>query len=327
MGAAVPALAPWRAWWELARPKGLPSVLCLPAVGYGFGHWDWAQEPRRPLAMAALLGAWSALHAGALWLNADLDHDEGPVLLGRPVRVPPGTRLMGLLALLVALILGAWADPLAFGCTTLCVALAVAYSHPATAWKGHPVGGPAVNLLGYGLLSPLAGWFVADVPLTARTPLAMGLVVLAAGSAYFGAQAFQGDEDRGRGYRTLVVTHGAATCLALCRTLLLTIVATIALAATFGWFPQALLLAVPAWWPVDRHLRAWARQPGGGDADWAMGFVRRTLLAAGALVAVAFGQYLLDHQRGQGVAGRATALVFPAWSSPRQAPLSPGFPL
>jgi hypothetical protein len=135
----------------------LPFVLALPLVGFGWAHWDRALLLSGVGGLPALLAAWAALHAGTLWLNAALDRDEGPVLLGRPVAVPGSAGWWGHAALVVLLLAFVAGRPAGWACLA-CAVLAVLYPHPRTAWKGHPWLGPAVNLVGYGLLSPFAGW-------------------------------------------------------------------------------------------------------------------------------------------------------------------------
>jgi hypothetical protein len=57
----------------LARPWGLPWVLMLPLVGYGFAHWNAALEARAVTDLAVAITAWALLHCGTMWLNAALD--------------------------------------------------------------------------------------------------------------------------------------------------------------------------------------------------------------------------------------------------------------
>lgn len=294
------------ALWHLMRPAGAGWVAALTLLGFGFGHWNRALPLREGAAMIAVFGAWVCLHAGAMWLNAALDRDEGEVLMGRTVPVPDGIVGVAYLALAVAVALASAAHPVSGLCAAACATLAVLYSHPATAWKGHPVGGPAVNLLGYGLLSPLAGWVLVDTPFDARTGLAGGLVVLWVGGCYLAAQSFQGEEDAARGYRTLVVSHGPRVTLIAARGLLgLAFVGTMTLSA-LGWFPRSALLAAPGYVRADRHLVLWARQPGGGDARWAEGLVRRLLEAGALLIACVTVEYAWLSLCGLPTAGLGT---------------------
>jgi 4-hydroxybenzoate polyprenyltransferase len=300
------------ALWALARPRLLPFVLLLLVLGYGWGHWDHALALRGLPALGWALAAWTALQTGTLWLNAALDRDQGEVLMGRAVPAPPGTAVCAYAALAAAVGLAFYSSALAGAACALCAILAVFYSHPATAWKGRPVLGPLVNLVGYGLLSPSAGWAAAGSAATARAVvvwLLAGAVVL---GCYFAAQSFQAGEDRARGYRTLAATHGPAAALTAARVCIgVGFLGGIALAVV-GWLPRALLIPLPLWWWIDAWLRRWAAQPGGGGEVWARGLAWRMLLAAGLAVGAAYGDYLVAMAAGGPVAGLATAAGRPA---------------
>src|SRR5687768_15497330 len=138
----------------------------MPLIGFGWACWSFAIDPP-PGAVSSLLfvlAAWAALETGTLWLNAALDRDTGEVLFGKAVAVPPGITSFALAALAAAVALGFAAGPVPGGAALVCAILSLLYSWPPTAWKGHPLGGPFVNLVGYGLASPLAGWAAVGVP-------------------------------------------------------------------------------------------------------------------------------------------------------------------
>jgi 4-hydroxybenzoate polyprenyltransferase len=178
------------------------------------------------------------------------------------------------------------AGPIAGLCAATSALLAVLYSHPRTAWKGHPVLGPLTNVVGYGLLSPIAGWSIVGVEATPRTAAALLLVGAWIGATYCGAQAFQGDEDRRRGYRTLVVSHGPAVVVRVTRALYAAAFLGGALLAAVGVFPRAVLLGLPAWALLDRHLASWAREPAPSAAGGRRMLRLATALATTVLVAV-----------------------------------------
>jgi 1,4-dihydroxy-2-naphthoate octaprenyltransferase len=301
----------WRAHLELARPKLLPFVLALCVLGYAWAHWDRAMVLTGAVDIPWVLAAWTLLHAGTLWLNAALDRDEGEVLFGRAVAVPPNIARTGYLALLLSVPLAAWADPVSGVACALCVALAIAYSHPALAWKGHPLGGPLVNVVGYGLLSPLAGWAVVDQAPNPRTVMVWLLCSVAILGTYLSAQAFQQEEDLRRGQRTLVATHGPRVVLQAARACIGLALLGGMLLAVLGWLPRICLFGIVGWWWVDRHLAAWAREPGGGTAAWARGFAVRMLLCALLGIGLALVQYTSDSLARRPVAGLGTAAGHP----------------
>lgn len=297
------------ALWHLSRPRLLPYVLCLVIVGMAWGHWDRALTLRGMEGLGWVLLAWWALHAGTLWLNAALDQDEGEVLYGRAVRPPKHVALVGYAALLLTVGLAVAAGSVAGGCALGCALLSVLYSHPKTQWKGHPIGGPLVNGLGYGLLSPMAGWSLVGVSATPRTVAAWGLGLAGVLSCYFMAQAFQEAEDAERGYRTLVVTHGPDGALFAARLCLAVAFAGGMLLAAVGWFPRICLLGAPLWWWVDRWLLHW-HQEGGGERR-ARVFAGRILLSLLVMLALVFSDYAWESYAGQPVAGLGTAAGHP----------------
>lgn len=299
-----------RSLWALSRPRGMVLVALLPLMGYAFAYWDhgciapgWSAL--EPLFFLALV--WAVPHAGTMWLNAALDRDEKATLFGDAVEVPRHIEVFGYVTLALSLGAAAWRSLPLFLCVVGCAVLSILYSHPKTAWKGHAVLGPAANAIGYGVLSPLGGFFLADMPATWR-----GLAVLITAvpwilAAYFGAQAFQHDEDRERGYRTLVATHGAVATLKVTRACLwIALALTLGLSA-LGWFPRVVLVSAPLFVLVDRVLVLWMRVPGGGDASWAKRFFVRLVVAGLAILALVCIDFEVERQRSGLAAGLTTA--------------------
>jgi 4-hydroxybenzoate polyprenyltransferase len=296
----------------LARPKGAWLVATLPLIGFGYGLWERGSTVA-PLVvlptMGLLFGAWLVGHAGAMWLNAVLDRDHGPVLLGRAVSVPRGTAAAGYAALAGSVALAVPLGAVPALCTLGCALGAVLYSHPRIALKGAPVGGPLVNGVGYGALSPIAGWAAAGGVPTWRAGVTLALAVAFILGTYFAAQAFQQDEDARRGYRTLVVTHGPRWTLTAARACLLAAsVGALALSAV-GVYPRALLVAAPFLVGADRHLARWRRVSGGGDGRWAARLVLRLGLAAVVVVAAAYAHHFGQLLSGAPPGGCGTAVV------------------
>lgn len=285
----------------------MPFVALLPLMGWAWAHWDRALPARGGAALLGVMGAWALLHVGTMWLNAAVDRDTGEVLLGRAVEPPPGTAGWGYATLLLSVVAaGAWGWGPGLACAG-CAVLSILYSHPATLWKGDPVGGPFVNVVGYGVLSPLAGWAVVGVSANPRTVVVWALAQVGILAAYYAAQAFQQDEDRARGYRTLVATHGPSAVLRLARVFVgLGFVSGLGLALV-GWIPRACLLGAVGWWVVDRWLARWSDQPDGGDGTWAAGFANRMLIALILGISLAFVEYAHQSLTGKPVAGLGTA--------------------
>lgn len=301
------------ALWQLSRPQGAFWLSWIVLIGYGFTLWDWGMGPRGLTGLVVILGSWWLLNAGSLWLNAVLDDDQGEVLFqSRPVALPRGTAFAGYLALAAAVLVSAFSRWPGVLCAAGAALLAVLYSHPRTCWKGHALGGPFVNLVGYGMLTPLAGYAQTGLPATPRG--AVTLVLLAAWilGAYFVAQAFQQREDAERGYSTLVVTRGAAGVIRVARWLMGFSMVGVVAGIVLGYYPRLLLLGVPLLWLTDRYIGRWRAAAVEHDAErWgramAMGLHRRMMFSGAVLFVLAYCDYQADYQSDRPAAGWATA--------------------
>lgn len=175
------------------------------------GAWDGGTT-------AAFLALHLFLYPAATAFNAAHDRDRGPVSgLERPPAPPPGLVPFSIL----------WAAagaPLALAAGALFAAVfaaaafwSFAYSHPRTRWKAHPGRSAAAIALGQGALGFAAGWVAAGGGGGSVEALALGGAgaALAALGLYPVTQAFQVEEDRARGDRTLAVALGPARALRL----------------------------------------------------------------------------------------------------------------
>lgn len=311
-------------WVALARPRMLPMLWLAVFFGFMLSHWEDGAPLHGVGRLALALGAWTLLHAGTMWLNAHRDQDTGPVAFGTAVAVPENADRVGILALGGCVLL-AGLDGRALGAVALAAALlSLAYSHPGAAWKAHPIGGPAVNMLGYGLLTPLAGLVVAGAGIGPRTLWVLGVLVLAMGGLAFAAQAFQGEEDRARGDRTLVATHGPRAAVLAARALLDAAALMALVGAAWGWFPLACLVGLPVMVAVDRFLVRWARHPDGGGPGHARRLVRMLVGMLLVMVVGAIGAHVSGLVAGAPPAGRNTRVVPEMWGRlPARGTLSP----
>lgn len=299
-----------RVLWLLQRPPVLFIVLAMVLGGFGFAHWDHAAPAQGLGRLAWTSLAWAALSAGTLWLNADVDRDSGEVLLGHALPVPDGLNRWAYAALLVAMGLACGAGVATGAVMSVCVVLSVTYSHQGVLWKGHPVFGPAVNWLGYGILTPYAGYLASGLPATARGLVLLLALSLAVLGAYFSAQAFQLEEDRTRGYRTLVVTRGPEVTLRVAQGLMTVAWLGLVGMSVAGWLPRALLLIAPLWFWVWRWFRTWRSMSDGGTEWMARGLVKRCATLAFISFVLVFVIYVRESVLGLPVAGQGTAVVF-----------------
>lgn len=296
-------------YWGHLRPRGMLWVPVLPFLGYCYAHWTLAADLINPSGMAWVALAWVLVHASAMYQNAALDRDQGEVLFGAPLAVPPGLAAVGQGLGVLAVGIAAIAGVVPALCAAGCVALGTAYSHPRLAWKGHPLGGPAVNVLGYGVLSPIAGWSLVGAPTEVRALLGLSVMAILTLACWLVAQAFQEDEDRRRGYRTFVVDFGAVETLRIARTALVVGFGIAGFLAVIGWYPRPTLVGVVgvAW--TVRALTRWIADGRGSERR-----ARSVLLgvvASGLLfVAGAFAEYLREDLSHQPLCGRGTTFPY-----------------
>jgi 4-hydroxybenzoate polyprenyltransferase len=236
-------LGPALPWLLHLRPAEWPVMAGHTALG-----WLLATGLRVPDATALLgLFAWVVcLNGGTLALNSAFDRDEGDVAyLRRPPRPPRGLAA-GATALMLAGLALTWDFPAPWPWLYLaCLVMSLAYSMPPLRLKA--VGGAdwAINMVGFGALTPWAGWAITGRPLGLTDGLLLGAFCPLFAAFYPLTQLYQMDEDRARGDRTLVLRLGARRALA---------VAVVAAGAAFAMIAAAALLAG---WSDDTGLR-WA---------------------------------------------------------------------
>ena len=239
----------------------------------------------------ALLGAglWVVcLNGGTLALNSAYDRDEGDIAyLRRPP--PPPRHLAGFgLALMGVGLLGSFLLPAPYRLAyAACLGLSVLYSVPPFRLKAVPGADWLINMVGFGTLTPYAGWAATGLPLDA----AHGLVLLAFcplfAALYPLTQIYQLEEDRRRGDLTFAGILGPRRSL---------LASVLAAALAFGLFAAA------------GRRSGW----GAGDA-WRWGILALCALAWGCvLVPWLHRQATMgpaEHQRGMYRALGAWALT------------------
>ena len=154
------------------------------------------------------------LNGGTLALNSAYDRDEGDIAyLRRPPTPPPHLATFGF-GLMALGLLGAFLLPAGYRVAyAVCLGLSVLYSVPPFRLKAVPGADWIINMIGFGTLTPYAGWSATGVPLDP----ARGLVLLAFcplfASLYPLTQIYQQEEDRRRGDRTLALLLGVRNSL------------------------------------------------------------------------------------------------------------------
>jgi 4-hydroxybenzoate polyprenyltransferase len=96
----------------------------------------------------------------------------------------------------------------------ICFAMSLLYSVPPVRLKAVAGADWIINMIGFGSLTPYAGWAVSGFPLTHGGLLAFAGFTPLFAALYPLTQLYQLDEDRARGDRTLAVALGVRWSLA-----------------------------------------------------------------------------------------------------------------
>ena len=150
-----------------------------------------------------------ALNGGTLAINSAFDKDEGDVAyLRRPPVPPPGLFAFGLGLMLTGLFASLLLPRPYTWLYLACLIMSVLYSVPPARLKAVAGADWIINLLGFGTLTPLAGWASTGEPLTVWG----WFVVWGFGALFAGlyplTQLYQFDEDERRGDRTFALLLG-----------------------------------------------------------------------------------------------------------------------
>jgi lycopene elongase/hydratase (dihydrobisanhydrobacterioruberin-forming) len=192
------------------------------------------------------------MNGGTLAINSAFDKDEGDIgYLKAPPEPPEHLLVFSSVLLGISAVLG-FLLPLPFGLINLvCVVMSVLYSVPPFRLKARAGWDLFINCVGFGLLTPMAGWALTGRSFSRAILLAsIGFAFLFA-SLYPMTQIYQVAEDSRRGDRTLVIQMGVGRSLALA--LLAVLIAhTFFLVAVLavGRTPLLLLPSLVAWLAV-----------------------------------------------------------------------------
>ena len=241
------------------RPREWPIMIAHTALGVilALGVRGAGERLTTPAGAATILGALAiwvlCLNGGTLAINSAYDRDEGDVgYLDAPPPVPRHLAAFSIALMVIGLAWSLLAMPPAFsGAYALCMLMSVLYSVPPVRLKAVAGADWLINMIGFGTLTPFAGWAATGVSLTTT-----GLWVLLAFCPLFAAlypltQLYQFEEDRARGDRTLALVIGLRPSLA---------VAVGAASIAFGMFAAAGRSAGPGplgWGALAVAFVAW----------------------------------------------------------------------
>jgi lycopene elongase/hydratase (dihydrobisanhydrobacterioruberin-forming) len=230
------------------RPAEWPIVAGHAALGYLLAVGPAGALAGTGLREAVLgIALWVVcLNGGTLALNSAFDRDEGDIAyLRRPPPPPRGLALTSLGLMLAGQALAFTLPPAYRVAYAVCLVMSVLYSVPPARLKAVAGADWIINMLGFGTLTPYAGWAATGLPLEpARGLVLVGFCPLFA-ALYPLTQIYQLEEDTRRGDRTLATVLGVRGSLDA---------ATALLAVAFVLLAAA---GVVAGWGLDRGLWRW----------------------------------------------------------------------
>ncbi len=200
------------------RPREWPIMAAHTAVGFLLAVGvEPALTPEWRHRLVATLALWViCLNGGTLAINSAFDRDSGDIgYLDAPPPVPRGLLWFGLglmaLGQLVALRM-----PSGFAIAyAACFALSVVYSVPPFRFKAVAGMDWIINMIGFGTLTPYAGWAATGIPVGPVSSLVLLAFCPLFAALYPLTQLYQFDEDRARGDRTLALMLGMRASLSV----------------------------------------------------------------------------------------------------------------
>ena len=222
------------------RPREWPIMLAHSTLGFLLAQGLGAtQRGMHVGALVAGLLVWVVLlNGGTLAINSAFDNDVGDIgYLDNPPPPPAHLALWGFALMLagqgLALLL-----PRGFAIAyAVCFAMSLLYSVPPVRLKAVAGADWLINMIGFGTLTPYAGWALSTQPLTPAGAWALGGFAPLFAALYPLTQLYQLDEDRARGDRTLAIALGLRSSL---------VIALVAAAIAFACFVHAAALASTA---------------------------------------------------------------------------------
>lgn len=243
------------------RPREWPIVAAHTAFGYLLAYAASGEFAHLGSAVAGTFVFVVLLNGGTLAINSAFDRDEGDIgYLDRPPPPPPRLFDFGMGLMTIGLGIALFWLPGPFTIVyAACMAMSVVYSVPPFRWKAIAGLDLLINAVGFGVLTPLAGWTLMQQSL----PTWALLVLLGFGPLFTAlyplTQLYQFEEDRTRGDRTLALVLGMRRSLWFALAMVWIAFGLIITGLMLRGAPIWALAAVPPMLLWTAQLAAWIR--------------------------------------------------------------------
>ena len=237
------------------RPREWPIMAAHTALGFILAVGVRGVVRGEQLGALALgLAIWVILgNGGTLAINSAFDRDEGDIgYLDAP---PPAPRHLASFALVLMAAGQALALRLPAGFALAyagCFAMSLVYSVPPARLKAVAGADWVINMVGFGTLTPYAGWALTGRPLPAVMAVVLWSFCALFASLYPLTQLYQFEEDAKRGDRTL------ALMLGMRGSLLVAIVAAVVAFGMLGWAAMTSAVRPWQWGTIALAAACWA---------------------------------------------------------------------
>ena len=198
------------------RPAEWPIMAAHTAVGYllAVGLSGAGRGEQLGPALLGLVLWVGCLNGGTLALNSAFDRDEGDIAYLRNPPPPPRRLAAFALSLMAAGQAAALLLPALYQAVyAVCFALSVLYSVPPFRLKAVAGADWVINTVGFGTLTPLAGWAATGRPLESTDAIVLLAFCPLFAALYPLTQLYQLEEDARRGDRTLALLLGVRRSL------------------------------------------------------------------------------------------------------------------
>ncbi len=198
------------------RPAEWPILAAHTAVGYllAVGLGGAAAGARLGPAVLGLALWVGCLNGGTLALNSAFDRDEGDIAYLRDPPPPPRRLAAFALLLMASGQVAALTLPPAYQAAyAVCFLLSVLYSVPPIRLKAVAGADWLINMVGFGTLTPFAGWAATGRPLETTAAIVLVAFCPLFAALYPLTQLYQLEEDARRGDRTLALILGVRRSL------------------------------------------------------------------------------------------------------------------